>query len=80
MPKVEIYTGDGCYSVPSEDLEKYRVEESQIKEDPDVAGYMRGFNPSMLRPDTRLNFRLGQRPVVRTRGRIVVSAETVVCA
>ena len=79
MAKVEISTEDGCYSIPAEDLEKYRVEESQTEEeDSEVAGFMHSFDSSTLRPQSRVEARIGKRPWVRTQGRIVASLETVV--
>ena len=75
---VEIYTEDGKYSIPKKDLEKYRVREGKAEDDPEVAAYLQSFNTSALRPNTTLTLQLGQRAIVRSGGKMIISAETVV--
>ena len=82
--KVEIYTDDGCYSIPQDELDKWKVDSpsepdtSEVEDDDDVEGFVRNFDFNTLRPNHRASFRMGKRPVVRHRGRIVMSMETIV--
>ena len=82
--KVEVYTEGGCYSIPQEDLDKWKVDSpsepdtAEVEGDDDVEGFIRNFDFNTLRPNQRARFRMGKRPVVRQRGRIVMSMETIV--
>jgi hypothetical protein len=78
MANVEIYTEDGKYSIPKEELEKYRVPERKGGKDTEVAGYTQSFDPSALRPNTTVALKIGTRPIVRSGGRMIISEETVV--
>lgn len=69
--EVLIHTEHGTYKVPEHDLEKYRLDAEEVRE-------QRGFDFDVerLRPNSTVSFHLGTKPIVQQRGYLVLSAET----
>jgi len=74
MPDISFTDAEGnVYRVPEDQLEQYKVEESEVE------GFSFGqFDLGSLRPDAKLNLSIGTKAPSIIGSRIIVSAETVV--
>lgn len=74
---VVITTEEGTFVVPAGELEKYREGKGgRAAAAVETKGTVT-IDPSLLRPNTELRLRIGSKPVIRTKGAIIFSAETV---
>jgi hypothetical protein len=69
--EVLIRTEHGTFKVPEHDLEKYRVDADDLREE---HGF--DFDVEKLRPNSTVSFHLGTKPIVQQRGYLVLSQET----
>ena len=69
-----VRTEAGVYRVPAEDLERSRVEPSEVEGF--AASSPFNFGLDQLRPNSQVTFELGTKPVIQQRGYLLLSGET----
>jgi hypothetical protein len=69
-----VRTESGIYKVPANDLERYRVEPSEVEGF--AAPGQFNFGLENLRPNSQVTFELGSKPIVQQRGYLLLSGET----